>query len=136
MRFLLRLAFWLVVVAILLPGGTHSTPTTQISASEAVSAAKATVGDVRQFCGRQPDACTVGSQAAVVLGDRAKAGARRIYEFLNKEMGHHGDDAVATASAGSRPVPLPSPRPSQHTLRPADLVPAWRAPIPAGDHAA
>ena len=78
---------------------------------------------------------TVGSQAAAALGDRAKAGAKRIYEFLNARLAPHDGDPVSTASAATagRFVPLPPQRPSQHTLKPADLVPAWRGPAPRRD---
>jgi hypothetical protein len=136
MRFLLRLTFWLGLIAVLLPSsGSQPASNTQISATDAVSAAKATVGDMRQFCDRQPEACTVGSQAAVALGDRAKAGARRIYEFLNARLAPSDNDPVTTASAATAGtfVPLPPQRPSQHTLKPADLAPAWRGPAPRKD---
>jgi hypothetical protein len=136
MRFLLRLTFWLGLIAILLPSsGSQPASNAQISATDAVSAAQATMGDVRQFCDRQPEACTVGSQAAVALGDRAKAGVKRIYEFLNARLAPHDSDPVTTASAATagRFVPLPPQRPSQHTLKPADLVPAWRGPAPRRD---
>ena len=70
MRFLLRMAFWLTIILALLPsGGSQPTPKVNVSAVDAVSAAKATVSDVRSFCERQPDACTVGSQAAVAIGN-------------------------------------------------------------------
>ena len=66
MFFLLRMTFWLGLVLVLLPFGSaqHSSPGNEVSASEAISAASATVGDLRGFCGRQPDACTVGMQVA------------------------------------------------------------------------
>ena len=157
MRFLLRMTFWLGVILVLLPRG-EATPTSnaQLSAVEAVSAATATVGDMRQFCDRQPEACIVGSQAAVALGDRAKAGAKALYEMLNDRLSSSENDGVTTASAApnGKPVPLPIPRPSQHatqnasqhasqnvsptqnaapnepqnTLTPTDLAPAWRGP--------
>jgi hypothetical protein len=133
MRFLLRLAFWLTVIAILLPGsGSEPVSHREIGAIEAVSAAKATVGDVRQFCERQPEACTVGSQAAIVLGDRAKAGAKQLYEFFNEKIAPAESDPVTTATPGRTvaPIPLPPPRPSQHTLAPTDLAPAWHGPAP------
>jgi hypothetical protein len=134
MRFLLRLAFWLTVVAILLPGsGSQPDSHSQISATEAMSAAKATVGDVRQFCEREPEACTVGSEAAVVLGDRAKAGAKQLLEFFNEKIAPNESDPVTSATQGrtAATIPLPPPRPSQHTLTPADIAPAWRGPPPA-----
>jgi hypothetical protein len=130
MRFLLRMAFWLAVVLVLLPsGGSQPTPNVNVSALDAVSAAKATVTDMRSFCERQPDACLVGSQAAVALGHRAQAGAKMLYEYLNQHFGSDDTGAIVNA-AGGKTVPLPAARPSQHTLLPADLVPAWRGPQP------
>src|SRR2546430_454333 len=77
MMFLLRVAFWLSVVVILLPSGSQAPASgSQVGAGEAMSAASAAVSDMRQFCGRQPEACTVGSQAAVVFGQKAQAGAK------------------------------------------------------------
>ena len=69
MMFLLRVAFWLTIVIILLPSGSQQVkPGPNIDTAEAVSAASAAVTDMRQFCARQPDACSVGSQAAVAFG--------------------------------------------------------------------
>jgi hypothetical protein len=151
MRFLLRMAFWLGVIAVLLPrGGSEPASNVQISASDAVSAATATVGDMRQFCERQPDACIVGSQAAGVIEDRAKAGAKRLYDMLSERLAASETDKVAPEPApkNTTAVPLPTARPaqrgaqarnaartgaptsSQNTLTPADQVPAWRGPPP------
>jgi hypothetical protein len=128
MRFLLRLAFWLGVVVLLLPGRGPA-PASQIGAADAVSAAEATLGDMRQFCERQPEACTVGSQAAQALGDRAKTGAKRLLEFLNEKVAPHDSDPITAATPPrGKAVPLPTPRPSQDTLTAADLAPAWRGP--------
>jgi Family of unknown function (DUF5330) len=130
MWFLVRMAFWLAVVLVLLPsGGSQPTPGVNVSAIDAMSAAKATVTDMRSFCERQPDACTVGSQAAVALGHRAQAGAKLLYEYLNERFGSNETGAVTTATNG-KIVPLPVARPSQHTLTPADLAPPWRGPLP------
>ena len=96
MFFLLRLAFWLGVVLLLLPigGGTQqSAATNSVSASQAISAASATVGDLRGFCARQPDACSVGSQVATTLGYRAQAGAKMLYDVLS--------DALAPQATGT-----------------------------------
>ena len=134
MRFLLRMAFWLTVIAILLPrDGSESASHAQINAIDAMSAAKATVGDMRQFCERQPDACTVGSQAATALGDRAKAGAKQLYEFFNEKLNESDPLTTATPGPKAPAIPLPPPRPSQHTLTPTDVAPAWRGPTPRKD---
>ena len=127
MRFLLRVAFWLGVVLILLPsGGSQPTPTSQVSAGEAFSAARAAISDMQQFCMRQRDVCEVGSQAATTLGQRAQAGAKILYEFLHERF---GEEPASTRATGS----VPMPKPSQHTLRPADLSPSWRAPPTPND---
>ena len=84
MFFLLRMAFWLGLVLVLLPR--EKTPESdklpQLGASEAVSAATAAVSDMSQFCKRQPAACEVGGQAATVLGHRAQEGARKLYQII------------------------------------------------------
>ena len=84
MFFLLRMAFWLGLVLVLLP--TDKTPDSdkgpQIGASDAISAATAAVSDMSQFCNRQPAACVVGGQAATVIGERAQSGAKKVYQFI------------------------------------------------------
>ncbi|MBB5050590.1 hypothetical protein HNQ36_000538 [Afipia massiliensis] len=84
MFFLLRMAFWLGLVLVLLPTDKSSAPDQgpQIGASEAISAATAAVSDMSQFCNRQPAACTVGGQAATVIGERAQSGAKKVYQFI------------------------------------------------------
>jgi hypothetical protein len=128
MRFLIRMAFWLTVVLVLLPiGASGPAPKLNINPIDAMSAAQATVTDMRSFCERQPEACTVGSQAAVAIGHRAQAGAKMLYEYLSEHFGPNETGAVTNAG-GKKTVPLPVARPSQHTLLQADLVPAWRGP--------
>src|SRR5690349_23129529 len=105
MFFLLRMTFWLGLVLVLLPSGSSQAPQgSKVAASEAISAASATVGDLRQFCARQPDACTVGSHVATQLGSRAQAGARMLYDFFSETLkrkdggsDNTGRDAKATA---------------------------------------
>ena len=130
MKFLVKTAFWLTIVLILLPSGSNKDAQTsndpQISASEAVSAASAAVTDMRGFCARQPDACTVGSQVGVALAHKAQAGAKMVYDFLNEKMREpRTATANNTGSIGGNA--------SQHTLTPTDLAPAWRAPAPRKD---
>ena len=143
MFFLLRMAFWLGLVLILLPSGSseRAAPATEVNASQAISAASATVGDLRQFCIRQPDACTVGSHVATELGYKAQAGAKMIYDFLTEALaskdaveGHTPKEAPKVTGSLTRGAD----KASQNTLTPADLVPAWHAPLPRKDprHAA
>jgi hypothetical protein len=135
MFFLLRMTFWLGLVLVLLPSGASQRPQgSQVAASAAISAASATVGDLRQFCARQPDACTVGSHVASQLGSRAQAGARMLYEFVTetlkrKDAGsdNAGRDGKATADRAI------ADKDSQNTLTPADLAAPWWAPVPRKD---
>ena len=66
MVFLLRVAFWLSIVLVLLPSGDYQLKeqAPRIGPADAVSAATAAVSDLSGFCDRQPDACAVGGQAA------------------------------------------------------------------------
>ncbi len=118
MFFLLRMTFWLGLVLVLLPFGTsqHNTSGSEVSATEAISAASATVGDLRGFCGRQPDACAVGSQMASTIGSRAQAGAKLLYDALTEAMAPHETGSVGNTSTGRRQSASPT-RPSPNALR-------------------
>jgi len=131
MFFLLRMAFWLGLVLVLLPTGSsqRAAPGNEVNASEAISAASATVGDLRQFCARQPDACTVGAHVATELGYKAQAGAKMLYNVLSEALA--SKEAAKEPATGSPKTTgsLANDIPSQNTLSPADLVPAWRGPL-------
>jgi hypothetical protein len=137
MFFLLRLAFWLGLVLLLLPsgGGQQNAATNTVSTSQAISAASATVGDLRGFCARQPDACTVGSQVATTLGYRAQAGAKMIYDVLSDALAPQQNAATHGDTAKQSVENPATDRAPQSTLTPADLTPAWRGP-PARKHVA
>src|SRR3954467_12477340 len=100
MFFLLRMAFWLGLVLVLLPR--EKTPESeklpQVGASEAVSAATAAVSDMSQFCKRQPAACEVGGQAATVIGQRAQAGARKLYQIITDKRAADHTGSIGTVS--------------------------------------
>ena len=54
MWFLLRMILWLCIVLVLLPSiGSQSVPKSQVSASEALRAAKVVATDIQHFCERQ-----------------------------------------------------------------------------------
>jgi hypothetical protein len=126
MLFILRMAFWLGIVCLLLPGGgsKSASPDAQIDATQAVSLANAAVTDARGFCGRQPDACVVGGKVAVALGHRVEAGARTLYEFISAKLNETSAPADTTSA---KVVPA---TPGQGTLTSTDLAPNWHAPVP------
>jgi hypothetical protein len=126
MFFLFRVAFWLSIVLILLPSGSSQpgASANQVGTGEAMSAASATVTDLRQFCSRQPDACSVGTQVAMSIGYKAQAGAKMLYEFLSEKLAPRETGSIASATAKTDKAA----RSSQNTLTPTDLGPAWRGP--------
>ena len=146
MWFLLRMAFWLGLVLVLLPRekNAESQKLPQISAQEAVQAATTAVSDMSQFCKRQPSACEVGGQAATVIGARAQEGARKIYQMMTdkkpaetdrkssepeKKAGEADKKAPDhTGSIGGEEAdPAQIDVASQDTLTPNDLLADWRA---------
>jgi hypothetical protein len=127
MFFLLRVAFWLSIVLVLLPSGDYRSKdqAPRIGAADAVNAASAAVSDLSGFCGRQPDACEVGGQAAIAFGQRAQAGARYLFDVLHDRLAPTQTGSISGTNGGATP--------SQHTLKPSDLEPEWRTPLPPKD---
>ena len=125
MFFLLRMAFWLGLVLVLLPR--EKTPESdkhpQLGASEAVSAATAAVSDMGQFCKRQPAACEVGGQAATAIGQRAQEGARKLYHIITDKKASDHTGSIGGADGADDSLPQAAPR---DTLTPDDMVAEWR----------
>jgi len=110
----LRAVFWLSIVVLCLPSA-HSqraASAPQVGTGEALSAASFALTDVRQFCTRQPDACTIGSQALADFGRNAQAAAKMLYQYLTEHP--------AGPAADKRT------KPSQNSLSPSDLAAPWR----------
>ena len=129
MFFLLRMAFWLGLVLVLLPRDKtpESEKLPQIGASEAVSAATAAVSDMSQFCKRQPAACEVGGQAATVIGQRAQAGARKLYQIITDKRSPDHTGSIGGVENADPALAEAAPR---DTLTPDDLAAEWHAPPP------
>ncbi|HEX7883083.1 MAG TPA: DUF5330 domain-containing protein [Afipia sp.] len=148
MFFLLRMAFWLGLVLVLLPTDKSSEPDkgAQIGASEAISAATAAVSDMSQFCNRQPAACTVGGQAATVIGERAQSGAKKVYQFITDKTEKNDKKAPDPTEKANKKAPdhtgsigTPSDRDTDasesiaivhQTLSQDDLAIDWQPPVP------
>ena len=122
MFFLIRTAFWLSIVIVLLPTPeSMKTPEPGIGAAQAVTAASATVSDMSQFCSRQPEACQIGSQALIYFGHKAQASAKWVYEKFTSKNEQPGTAAPVKALAETD---------SQNTLTQADTAPVWRGTQP------
>jgi len=101
-----------------------------VGATQAITAASATMSDMKQFCVRQPDACDIGSQALSQFGRKAQASAKWLYELLSEKL---GNDQTAAVARGSRDPKEPSKTSgdvdlSQNTLTATDASPSWRGP--------
>lgn len=124
MFFLIRMAFWLGLVLVLLPRDTtpESGKLPKVEASQAISAATAAVSDMSQFCTRQPTACEVGGEAATVIGQRAKDGARKVYRFITDKRS--SDETGAIGAVETRDA-------AQDTLTSDDRQAEWKLPSAA-----
>jgi uncharacterized protein DUF5330 len=121
MFFLLRVAFWLTIVLALLPTGSAQPTARGPQMGEAISAAGDAVSDVRHFCTRQPAACEVGSQVAVMIGQRAQAGAKMLYDLFNEHTGPTETGSIPGAQTEPAVVTTPS------ATTPSDRVPNGRS---------
>ena len=128
MFFLLRLAFWIGLVLVLLPRDKtpDSDKAPQLNASEAVSAATAAISDMGQFCKRQPAACEVGGQAANVIGQRAQGGARKLYQIITDKPDKKAPDHTGSIGAAGAPEASLANAAPRDTLMPDDLAAEWR----------
>ena len=109
--FLIRTAFWLGVVVLLIPGDPHSgreAPVT--SAVNALVAARGAIADLSGMCDRRPEVCNQGGSALQAFGERAGDSLTMIYQTLG------------SFSAS------PAPAARNGTLTPADANPVWHAP--------
>lgn len=117
MFFLLRTAFWIGLVILLLPIDTGSQEDAPVGVSpwQALSAAQSTVSDISSFCTRNPGACETGGQALRTFGAKARESARLVYEYLDDgTSGEAPDGLLTTGSTG--------------TLTADDLAPQWVGP--------
>lgn len=120
--FLVRTAFWLSLLLVVLPidtGAEDSADQQSISAFQALGAAQSVISDLSQFCDRNEAACATGGAALEQVGHKARAGAKLVYEYLDGAL----DDNGTTAS-----IPTAEPQPARNTLSAGDRDPEWRAP--------
>ncbi|MBV9461535.1 MAG: DUF5330 domain-containing protein [Bradyrhizobium sp.] len=143
MFFLLRMAFWLGLVLVLLPRDKTPAPDKppEVSVSDAVQAATAAVSDMSQFCKRQPQACEVGGKAATVIGVRAEEGARKIYRSITDKKadddkkaedkkidGKKSPDHTGSIGVADNNDPALSDMAPRDTLTADDLSADWHLP--------
>ena len=126
MRFLLKIAFFLGLIALFLPGR----PEQEGEASPGLSpvvlfyGAQQAISDLGGFCDRSPAACAIGHEVAAFVGERIGDGVALGYGLLQERL--PGQPAPAVVP------PEPPPAPRAYTP-PAVAVPRpSRPPPPAG----
>ena len=129
MLFLIRTAFWLMIIVLLLP-------TDERQRSEVYGTAQATVHDVATFCDRNPETCARGKDAFSVLVQKAQSGARMLIDLVNGTHESDGHSDGYEQPGPARPS-LFEParfvmRASQDTLVPEDREEAWMGPATSG----
>jgi uncharacterized protein DUF5330 len=133
MMFLLRTAFWLMILILLLPIDDRQR-------SEVYGTAEAAVKDVTGFCDRNPETCAKGRDVIDVFTQKAEFGAHLLMNFINDRTGGGDDDPAASwPSTGASTDAAPAPAPaswetsgSQDTLSPEDREAAWSGPDASG----
>lgn len=125
--FLIRLAFWLGLVVLLLP-------TDERQQARLYNTAVATVERAVTFCDRNAGLCAAGADFWATFLKKAEFGARVAIDLVSSG-GRREEAAVPTPVRlePQRPKGMPEPRlepraqpAPRGTLTPADLAPAWR----------
>jgi hypothetical protein len=133
MLFLLRAAFWLMIIVLLLP-------TDDQQRSEVYGTAQAAVNDVTSFCDRNPETCARGKDAFAVFVQKAQFGARMVMDLIQNKTSGGGTAAEPTplpemqgpdAAAFAKPIRFELGA-SQDTLNPEDREEAWSGPESSG----
>src|SRR6476660_2902051 len=121
--FLIRVAFWLGLVVVLLP-------TDERQQARLYNTAVATVERVTTFCDRNAQACTAGAEFWATFVKKAEFGARIAVDLVSSGGQQEGETVptpVRVEPEWSRPRPEPRAHPSARGApRPADLTPGWR----------
>lgn len=113
--FLIRTAFWLSLVILLIPADPQSnTPAPRVSMLEAFSSVRTAAADFSNFCKRNADVCATGAAAFRVFAEKAQNGARMFFRYF--------DGSANSDGAGDDPG----------TLMESDRAPAWQGPRQPG----
>ena len=110
--YLIRTAFWLSLLILVLP-------TDRQEQRVVYANAEAAVKDLSTFCARNPDVCEASKHAAHMFGEKAQFGAKMVMDFIQEKAGS-GDHATGSTDPDRRPS-----RSSRSTLTKDDLHPAW-----------
>jgi hypothetical protein len=115
--FLIRLAFWLGLVVLLLPSDERQQ-------ARLYSSAAAAVERVTTFCDRNPRVCACGAELWAAFVKKAEFAGRMAIDLASSPA-RRDSDAPSVVPSQGRPQLEPTAQ-SRGTLNPSDLAPAWR----------
>ncbi len=122
-RFIIRSAFLLGLVALFLPSGQNDgdDAAAGIDPFAAMMGAQAAIADIWGFCDRAPAACSAGGDLVQFAGDRIGDGFALAYRTIQGQAGEPAttDIAAVKATAPQHPVPASTIPASS---RPDDIV--------------
>ncbi len=127
MFFLLRLAFWVMLICLLLPGSHEDN-------RRLITSAEQTVNDVRGFCQRNPQVCDDMRMSMTALLSRFRSGAELLQTWLAQQSGEsegHGIIAERGTTTRKPARSEASPQPItkwQDSLSSSDKQLPWRGP--------
>ena len=115
MLFLLRLAFWILVICLLLPGAPQDN-------QRLLTSAQKTVADVRGFCARNPDVCDDARSGMTIMLAKLKSGADLLQTWLSRDTAKpRGGGGMFT----NTPAPANPPSAPRGYDQPIQIVPRW-----------
>lgn len=120
--FLIRTAFWLSLLILLLP-------TDEQDQKVVYGNAEAAVRDLTTFCARNPDVCDASKDAAETFSKKAQFGAKMLMDFF-QDATAKTDLEIGEERARRRPSFFR--REAQNTLTAEDLRPTWSVPTENG----
>ena len=99
MRFILKAAFWLGLIAFFMPfGGTPKETSANLSVFSAFVGAQEAIADLSGFCTRAPQACDTGREFAIFAGERIGDGVAMAYSLVQDRVSPASPVAVAPAT--------------------------------------
>jgi Family of unknown function (DUF5330) len=111
--FLIRAAFWLTIVVLLIPGDSESqAPAPRVSILQALSAAELAVHDISRICEREPVACQTGSNALGVLGQKLRYGTELLTKYMEKAPETDGPANVSNSGLRPEEIRIPWQKPA------------------------
>ena len=121
--FLIRSAFWLTLIILLLP-------TNEQDQKNVFGIAKSTFGDIQSFCDRNRETCDQGKSVISKFAEKAEFGADLLINIVRGENRLEDQSAARSiqGSAWLQPNSKGALKSPQNTLNREDFTPPWSFP--------